>query len=328
MMLEIVTFVAFLAFAALGLWFGSRWKRWQGTLADPLSADASNGVFIGSLTTAPKDDGLPSIITAPDELTRDMRRAGFYHPAAAVEMHSLRVFLTLLALVVMSIFLVILGPEQDQFVKTIIGWGLGLAFAAYALPWLYVRFKARDRVARIQKSIPDAVDMLSMCLSGGLGMTDALGHVSRELFSSHPDLATELEIVRRHTELTGIGVAFQQFAARLDCPEITSFSAIINQSERLGSNINTAIREYADGVRTKLRQTADEQASKAGIKLLFPLVFCLAPAALIVLWGPAALELRNFFKDFRTTDETRSIQSVERAPGDTAPAGRRTGGRS
>jgi tight adherence protein C len=150
-----------------------------------------------------------------------------------------------------------------------------------------------------------------MGLTGGLTVQDSLGHVSRELHGSHPDLATEFEIVRRHSELSGLGSAFQQFATRVDCPETVTLAAIVNQSERLGSNINTAIREYADGVRTKLRQSADERASKAGIKLLFPLVLCLAPAAMIILWGPAALELRNFFRGFTAVENQQVTRSSQ-----------------
>ena len=72
----------------------------------------------------------------------------------------------------------------------------------------------------------------------------------------------------------------------------------MRQTARLGSNVVQAVRDFADDIRTRQRQTADERASKAGIKLLFPLVLCLAPAALLILWGPALLELRNFFRTF------------------------------
>lgn len=310
MMLDILTLIAFVLLALLAFWMSTRWKRWQGMIGAEVSADAGQGLFIGTLTQT-RDDGLPSIVTPPDDITRDMRRAGYYLPDAAGEFNSMRYFLTLVALVLMAIFLVVIGMERNELFLPIAMWGCGIAGAAYALPWLYVRLKGRDRTARIQRSLPDAVDMLSMGLTGGLSMQDALGHVSRELYTSHPDLATELEIVRRHTELAGLGSAFQQFAARVDCPEVASLSAIITQSERLGSNVNIAIREYSDGVRTKLRQSADEQASKAGIKLLFPLVLCLAPAAMIILWGPAALELRNFFRGFTAVENQQITRSTQ-----------------
>lgn len=305
--LNILTLAAFLVLSTLFFWTAMRSRRWQGIVANE-AAGATQGVFVGTLSHA-HDDGLPSIVVAPDEITRDMRRAGFYHPDAPAEFNFARSFLAIIGMLLTGIFLVVVGMEHPRWFWAIVGWGLVLSAAAYALPWLYVRLKGRDRVARVQRSLPDATDMLSMGLTGGLTVLDSLGHVSRELHGSHPELATEFEIVRRHAELSGLGSAFQQFAGRVDCPEVQSLSAIVNQSERLGSNINTAIREYADGVRTKLRQSADERASKAGIQLLFPLVLCLAPAAMIILWGPAALELRNFFRGFAAVENQQVTRS-------------------
>jgi len=310
MLLNILTLATFLLFASLGFWFVNRWRRLRGTIDDDLRVDASRGIFMGTLTATPSD-GMPSILIPPDELTKSMRRAGYYHPDAASEFNTTRVFLALTCLLITGIFVVVIGPERRDLFLPIVGWGLGISALAYALPWLYVRIRGKDRVARIQRGLPDAVDMLTMCVTGGLGLQDSLGHVSREIYGSHPDLAVELEIVRRHTELTTLGDAFRQFASRVDCPEVASLSAIITQTERLGSNVVVAVREYADSVRSKQRSTADERASKAGIKLLFPLVMCLAPAALIILWGPAALELRNFFRGFNAV-ENQQVTAASR----------------
>ena len=129
-------------------------------------------------------------------------------------------------------------------------------------------------------------------------MNDSLAHVSREIYPAHPALGMELEIVRRQAEMSSLSDGFRHFAERVDVPETASLNALMQQNERLGTNVVQAVRDFSDEIRTRQRQTADERASKAGIKLLFPLVFCLAPAAMIVLWGPALLELRNFFSTF------------------------------
>lgn len=308
MIINLLTLATFLLLAMLFFWAVMRSRRWQQAVATDTRAASSQGMFVGTLNRA-TSDGTPSIVVPPDELTRDMRRAGFYHPDAPTEFNFTRSFLTILGLLLTGIFLVVVGLEHPRMFWPIVWWGLSLSALCYALPWIYIRMKGRERVTRIQRSLPDATDMLSMGLTGGLTVQDSLGHVSRELNGSHPELAGEFQIVRQHAELSGLGPAFQQFAARVECPETASLSAIVNQSERLGSNINTAIREYADGVRTKLRQSADERASKAGIRLLFPLVLCLAPAAMIILWGPAALELRNFFRGFTAVES----QEVTRA---------------
>ena len=300
MVLDLISLVAFLVLTLGAFFVTARMRGLRGALEDQLASEAA-GKFVGTSLT-PTDDGLPSIVAAPDDLTRDLRRAGYYKPTASEEFAAMRAFGTLVCMVLTAIFVVVLGGERRDLFWTILMWGFALSALAYSLPWLFVRLSARGRVERIQRALPDAFDMLTMCLTGGMGVQEALSHVSRETYFSHPDLATELEIVRRHSELTTLGEAFRQWALRIDAPEVQSLTALVNQSERLGSNVVGALRDYADGVRLQQRQTADERANKAGIKLLFPLVLCLAPAAMIILWGPAALELRNFFRGFAGTN--------------------------
>ena len=140
-----------------------------------------------------------------------------------------------------------------------------------------------------------------MCLTGGMSLYDALAHVCREIGFSHPDLATELMIIRQQTDMSSLYVALNQFSLRIDVPEISSMSALITQNQRLGTNVAGTVLELADNMRLKRRQTADERSAKMGIQLLFPVVLCLIPAFFLVLWGPALLELWSFLQDFEGT---------------------------
>jgi tight adherence protein C len=302
MNLNLITLAAFVILVAAVFIIRALILSWRGTFASQLATESgqpyvpSDPVF-GDLTD-PLAAQLPLLGSTPDSLNKDLRRAGYYKPSARSEFLALRNVLAIMCVLFTGITAVMVGPERTDLLATILVWGFGAAALAYILPWLFLKSQVRARLDRIRRGLPDAFDMLTMCLSGGLGINDSLANVSREIYSAHPDLGTELEIVRRQAEMGSLGEAFRQFADRIDIPETAALKGLIQQTERLGSNVVQAVKDFADDIRTRQRQTADERASKAGIKLLFPLVLCLAPATLIILWGPALLELRNFFRTF------------------------------
>ena len=144
--------------------------------------------------------------------------------------------------------------------------------------------------------MPDALDVVTMAVTGGLPFQGALDSVRHEIRSAHPELGREFDIIHRHAETSNLEQAFDQFAERVDAPEIRSLAAIVSQSERMGANVAVALRDYADGIRRASRLRAEERANRTSVKLLFPVVLCLAPPTYILLLGPAFLELRNFVR--------------------------------
>ena len=103
-----------------------------------------------------------------------------------------------------------------------------------------------------------------------------------------------MEIIRRQAEAHTLENALTQFADRINVAEIKSLAALVTQTERLGTNVATALRDYADSIRRGFRQRAEEQGNKNSIKLLLPVTLCLAPPVYILLLAPAVLELRDF----------------------------------
>lgn len=302
MIINIVTIAAFFLFVGLVFAMRALILSWQGTFASQLVGQES-GAYVPSepvfgALTDPLAEQLPVLGATEDSLLRDLRRAGYYKPSARNEFLALRNIMAIGIVFLTASAAVLVGPERRELLPRIIIWGFAAAALAYVLPWLFLKQRVRSRAELIQRGLPDAFDMLTMCLSGGLGVNDSLAHVSREIYSAHPALGMELEIVRRQAEMSSLSDGFRHFAERVDVPETAALNALMQQNERLGTNVVQAVRDFSDEIRTRQRQTADERASKAGIKLLFPLVFCLAPAAMIVLWGPALLELRNFFSTF------------------------------
>lgn len=303
-LMAVGTFLAIFVAAFIFLQFilGRRsdpiFDRLERAVADPdeegLRPQPDDEALFGNLTA-----GLAAQIpqTAIEEagLDQDLRRAGYYRPNARRDYLAMRNLLLIVCVICTGIAAVISGPDNWDLTIIILIVGGIVAILAFGIPRFYIYFKALGRVRRIVNGLPDALDMISMCVSGGLALQPALDRVSRELYVSHPDLALELAIVRYQAEVGTMGRAFRQLAHRIDVPEVKSISSLVTQAEKLGSNVVEALRDYADTMRQNRRQRGEEQANRTSMKLLFPLVLFMAPSVLILLWGPALLELRSFF---------------------------------
>ena len=299
---DLVTVVAFILTSGLVFVFAYRvLKLQQDPVRERLAAAATADTVsqTDSLTDSLAGQ-LPQFQSDNGPLDQDLRRAGYYKPSARSEYLALRNALVILAVIATGTVAVVIGPDRQEWALRAVAIGLALAALCWAVPRLVLRRRGRRRMDRIRRGLPDALDMITMCLTGGLSMQDSLSHVSRELYSAHPDLAIELLIVREQAEMTTLDIAFRQFALRVDAPEIVAMAALIAQGQRLGTDVVHSIREFADSMRLKRRQANDERSNAATVKVLFPLILCMLPAAVIILYGPAAVKLWNFLRSFDT----------------------------
>ena len=240
---------------------------------------------------------IPFSFESRESLDQELRRAGYYQRYARDEFLALRNVLVVgWLLLVFATFAAVVEPGSETGTRIVVV-GLIIGLVLFSLPRLVLQVQATNRIKRIQYSLPDALDMLTMTMSGGLPLPRALEHVSREIGSTYPDLACELTIVRRHTETGSLEQALREFAKRIDIPDIQSMTALVSQTERLGSNVATAFRDYSDSVRRGQRQRAEERGNRASIAMILPIVLCLAPPIYILLLGPAVMKLRNFVSD-------------------------------
>jgi len=227
-------------------------------------------------------------------LRQDLLRAGHYHRGALDDFLATRNLALMIWAVFVAALLVALVDAHAAWTRTILACGgLGLALI-YSLPTLVLGARAGARSQRIQYALPDALDMITMTMAGGLPMQAALARVSRELSGPHPDLACELAILARQTDAGSLEQALRQFSERMELPEIVGLTTLVRHAERLGGNVAGAFRDFADSVRRERRLRAEERGNKATVKMLFPLVFLLSPPIYILLLGPAVLELRSF----------------------------------
>jgi tight adherence protein C len=174
--------------------------------------------------------------------------------------------------------------------------GLVLALVGYYAPSLYVGYRTKERQRAIRNGLPDALDLLTVCVEAGSGLDQAVAKAGDELRISHPDLAEELTIVTTEIRAGKTRVeAFKNLSRRTGVEEVRSLVSMLTQTDRFGTSIAEALRVHADMSRTKRRQLAEERAGKVGVKLVFPLALCLFPALYIVCFGPVVVRIYHSF---------------------------------
>lgn len=172
------------------------------------------------------------------------------------------------------------------------------ALTGFFLPKMYVNFKVARRQLTIIKSLPDVLDMLIICVEAGLGLNAALDRVANERTRIGNDvMGTELKYMTYELQA---GVpreqAFHNLGSRNGVDDLKSLAAFMVQSEKLGGSLVEALKIYALELRERRRQRAQEQANKAAVKLLFPLVFFIFPTMFIVILAPAVMQLSSSMK--------------------------------
>jgi tight adherence protein C len=159
-------------------------------------------------------------------------------------------------------------------------------------PSFWLDRRKANRQVMFRRSIPDALDVMVICLEGGLSLPGAMRRMADELRTAHPLLATELHIVQREVQLgRTTGEALRQFGERADLEEIRSLASVIISAERFGASLVKALRVHAETLRDKRLQRAEEMAQKAGTKILIPTLLFIFPGIFIVVLGPAVIHV-------------------------------------
>jgi tight adherence protein C len=164
----------------------------------------------------------------------------------------------------------------------------------FYLPTIWLYLKGEARKLQIQQALPDALDLLVVCMEAGLGLNAGLERVGQEVDIASPALSDELLLSNQELR-TGLSRAdaLRRFARRSGVEDVYALTAMLIQADKLGTSIAQSLRAHAESMRTKRRQRAEQAARKAGIKLAFPLVFMIFPALLIVILGPAVIQLMH-----------------------------------
>jgi tight adherence protein C len=171
---------------------------------------------------------------------------------------------------------------------------VAFAVVGYLVPDMWLSKTTASRRKRIRRSIPDALDLMVICVDAGLGLDQALLRIGDELAVSHPDIHDEFIQVNREQRAGRPRLeAWQNLADRTEIEEFTSFVSMLTQTDKFGTPIAKALCRFSEDIRTKRKQHAEEAASKTKIKIIFPLVLCIFPCIFIVLLAPAILNIMS-----------------------------------
>ncbi len=228
--------------------------------------------------------------TAPDTTgTREwLSRAGYVRQGVVYDYYLIVITLTLVSVTLATV----LGMQLHlSTAKIVLMAAAGLAAGIFA-PRLYVIRKIAARREIIRQAVPNMLDLLVVCVEAGLSFTAGIQKLSDEMRQGCPELAQELKIVTQEF-LIGKPKAdvLRTLANRTEVEELRSLAVTLIQADRLGTSIGTSLRVLADSMRFKRRQKAEEAANKVSVKLVFPLVLLIFPELLIVLVGPALINI-------------------------------------
>jgi tight adherence protein C len=193
-----------------------------------------------------------------------------------------------LGLVTLAALGTLYGLHQPALI--VVAGGLG-GVIGFFLPDLLLYNSGQRRQQRIPSDMPDALDMLTICVEAGLGFDAALSQVARNtkgpLASEFARVLQEMQIGKSRSE------ALRAMADRTTVPELRSFVSALTQSGEMGIPIAQVLREQSKEMRVRRRQRAEEQAQKVPVKITFPLIFCLFPALLVVILGPGVIQIAH-----------------------------------
>ena len=243
---------------------------------------------------------LPSmgrVIVPEDEAERTRLRARLVH-AGLYQRQAMYAFLGVKFVLILTATLVGLGLTLTKILPTAraLPLSLGLFFVGMFGPGYWLQRLKNARQAALRRGLPDALDVLTICLEGGLSFQGAIKRVADELRSAHPVLGAELGIVDREIQLgRAPGEALGNLARRSDMEEILSLASVITQSERFGAGLVSSLRNHSETLRERRKQKAEEKAQQAATKILIPTLLFIFPAIFVILLAPAAIQVQEIF---------------------------------
>jgi len=302
LVIAVVTFLAvMLASSALFLYLNSRgavqtWRRRAEGSHNITEAEATDHGLAGELTTQ-----LRALLewfgrlnqSSNTEVVRATKRmlvtAGYRSGKAPILFLGARLLSAIVIVVPLAMIpakLLGFPTLTNLLLLYVAGAGCG-----YYAPKFWLTRAIAARKDALQRGIPDALDLMVVCVEAGLGLDQAIARVGEEIKRTHPVLNDELQLLSLELR-TGVSrqEALRNLAQRTDVEDIKNLVALLVQTDRFGTSIGQALRVHADSMRTTRRLKAEELAAKLPVKLLLPLIFFIFPSIMIVVIGPAAIK--------------------------------------
>ncbi|PYX88374.1 MAG: secretion system protein [Acidobacteria bacterium] len=250
------------------------------SIADPPKEGLAQAAAVVTSALGP----LRSLVSGSDEdLAYRLTLAGF-RKSEHIEIYTaLKMLLPVAAIIAGTFF------ASNMLAVILVG-----SVAGFFGPDLVLTHLISRRQESIRLALPDALDLLVICMEAGLGIDQAMVRVGEEIRLTSPALAEEFQIINREQRAGKVRLdAWRSMAGRVDIDYVRQFVTMLMQTERFGTPIANALGQFADSLRLRRTQAAEEQAAKTGVKLLFPLVLFIFPSILVVALGPAILGIQK-----------------------------------
>lgn len=221
-------------------------------------------------------------------------RAGLRDTATPRIYFAIKSLLLIGALLITSITLQVAAPVMP--LNNMLLYVLLIAIAGYYLPDLYLHIRTRQRADEMRDALPGLMDLLVICAESGLEMDAAINRVSREYARTSPQLSEEFYLAALEIRAgSGRSLALKNLSLRVDLEDLYNLVSMLVQADKLGTSLSESLRIQSEVMRTKRMQRAEEIAAKVPVKMLMPLVFFIFPTLMIVLLGPAAIQIASAF---------------------------------
>ncbi|MBI3210211.1 MAG: type II secretion system F family protein [Candidatus Solibacter usitatus] len=221
-------------------------------------------------------------------LQRKLIRAGIRNRQAPTLLSGAKIVLAVVLPAVTSLALLKSGTDGSNKLLIVVG----SAVLGFIAPNEYVNMKIRKRQKEIRRGLPNALDLMVVCVESGLGLDQAILQVAKELEHAHPEISEEFAMVNLELKAGKRRVeALRNMAERTSVEDLKKLVAVLIQADRFGTGVAQSLRGHADYMRVQARQIAEEKAAKLGVKLVFPIFFCILPSLFVVTVGPIVVKI-------------------------------------
>jgi tight adherence protein C len=298
--LGFVTFLVFVAVATVTAFLGLRMTDWRARAVDRLAPRAKSvSTFIPSPSLIWQElvSRVGSFVPASPKglplLKRRLIRAGFRDPSAPRVFNGARTVST----VVFALVSLVACQQCHVAFDNLLYLTAGAAFVGYIAPMQYLKLRIRRRKRAIEKGLPNALDLMVVCVESGLGLDQTVIQVAKELQFAYPEICEEFTLMNLEMRAGKRRVeALRNLGDRAGVDELKKLVAVLIQTDRFGTSIAQSLRGHSEYMRVMARQRAEEQAAKLAVKLVFPIFFCVLPSLFVVTVGPVLTRLiRDLF---------------------------------
>jgi tight adherence protein C len=233
-------------------------------------------------------DRLPTSPKDANVIQKRLIRAGYRDPGALKVLYGSKLALAIVLPLIMSAAVAGSDASVERKLLAI----LASAAAGFLGPNEFIKIAARRRQTQIRRGLPNGIDLMVVCVESGLGLDQAMVQVSKELEHAHPEISEEFVLVNLELKAGNRRAdALRNLAERTGVDDLRKLVAVLIQADRFGTGVAPSLRGHAEYMRVQSRQVAEEKAAKLGVKLIFPIFFCILPSLFVVTVGPMAVRI-------------------------------------